>query len=62
MPRNHPTTPVPSAAAPAKGVDDELLALLRDLRQNGIPSFVALDEIEARQKIQQQYRKIAQKQ
>lgn len=58
----HPTTPVPSAAAPAKGVDDELLALLRDLRQNGIPSFVALDEIEARQKIQQQYRKIAQKQ
>lgn len=58
----HPTTPMPSAAAPAKGVDDELLALLRDLRQNGIPSFVALDEIEARQKIQQQYRKIAQKQ
>lgn len=58
----HPTTPVPSAAAPAKGVDEELLALLRDLRQNGIPSFVALDEIEARQKIQQQYRKIAQKQ
>ena len=58
----HPTTPVPSAVAPAKGVDEELLALLRDLRQNGIPSFVALDEIEARQKIQQQYRKIAQKQ
>lgn len=54
--------PASSPATPAKGVDEELLALLRDMRQNGIRSFVALDDIEARQKMQQQYRNIAHKQ
>ena len=52
----------PIISSPEKSTDEELLSLLRDLRENGIPSFVALDEIEAQQKIQQQYRKIAQKQ
>lgn len=54
--------PTTVTTSPTNATGEELLSLLRDLRENGIPSFVALDEIEARQKIQQQYRMIAQKQ
>ena len=54
--------PTTVTTSPTNVTGEELLSLLRDLRENGIPSFVALDEIEARQKIQQQYRMIAQKQ
>lgn len=55
-------TPTTVAISPSNATGEELLSLLRDLREKGIPSFVALDEIEARQRIQQQYRMIAQKQ
>lgn len=55
-------TPTTVTISPSNATGEELLSLLRDLREKGIPSFVALDEIEARQKIQQQYRMIAQKQ
>jgi hypothetical protein len=50
------------ATSAANTTGEELIAILRDLRENGIRSFVTLDDIEARQKIQQQYRNIAQKQ
>lgn len=56
------TTTTTVATSVVNATDEELLSLLRDLRENGIRSFVALDDIEARQKIQQQYRNIAQKQ
>ena len=55
-------TPTTVTISPSNATGEELLSLLRELREKGIPSFVALDEIEARQKIQQQYRMIAQKQ
>lgn len=55
-------TPTTVTISPSNATGEELLSLLRDLREKGIPSFVALDEIEARQRIQQQYRMIAQKQ
>lgn len=55
-------TPTTLATSAANTTGEELIAILRDLRENGIRSFVALDDIEARQKIQQQYRNIAQKQ
>ena len=50
------------ATSVVNATDEELLSLLRDLHDNGIRSFATLDDIEARQKIQQQYRNIAQKQ
>lgn len=56
------TTTTTVATSVVNATDEELVAILRDLRENGIRSFVALDDIEARQKIQQQYRNIAQKQ
>lgn len=55
-------TPTTLATSAANTTGEDLIAILRDLRENGIRSFVALDDIEARQKIQQQYRNIAQKQ
>lgn len=56
------TTTTTVATSVVNATDEELVAILRDLRENGIRSFVTLDDIEARQKIQQQYRNIAQKQ
>lgn len=49
----------PSASYPLPV--DELISLLRDLRDNGVPAYVGLDEFDAKQQIRNQSRNIAKK-
>lgn len=55
------TPSTPTTAASSQIPVDELIALLRDLRDNGVPAYVGLDEFDAKQQIRNQSRNIARK-
>ena len=55
------TPSTPATAASSQIPVDELIALLRDLRDNGVPAYVGLDEFDAKQQIRNQSRNIARK-
>ena len=60
-----PSTPTPQPMPTATNHKDEygkqLLDMLKELRDNGIRSYVALDEFDAQQKLRNQVRRIASK-
>ena len=56
-----PTTQNSEANGTGSQVMEEMLSLLRNLRENGIPAFVALSELEQKQQLQEQSRKFAKK-
>ena len=60
-----PSTPTPQSMPTAANHKDEygkqLLDMLKELRDNGIRSYVALDEFDAQQKLRNQVRRIASK-
>lgn len=60
-----PSTPTPQPMPTAANHKDEygkqLLDMLKELRDNGIRSYVALDEFDAQQKLRNQVRRIASK-
>lgn len=61
-----PSTPAPQpmpAVAPGHGneYEKELLEVLKELKDNGVHSYVALDEFDAQQKLRSQVRRIASK-
>ena len=63
-----PTTSTPTSqptpavtTAPGNGFTKELLEVLKDLKDNGVRSYVALDEFDAQQKIRSQVRRLASK-
>ena len=56
-----PTTQNSEANGAGSQVMEEMLSLLRNLRENGIPAFVALSELEQKQQLQEQSRKFAKK-
>jgi hypothetical protein len=58
-----PTTPTVSSAI---GQDNtaamnEMLTLLRQMNENGVPAFVALNDIDAKQELRERTRKFAKK-
>ncbi len=55
------TPSTPTTAASSQIPVDELIALLRDLRDKGVPAYVGLDEFDAKQQIRNQSRNIARK-
>lgn len=63
-----PTTSIPTSqptpavtTTPGNGFTKELLEVLKDLKDNGVRSYVALDEFDAQQKIRSQVRRLASK-
>lgn len=63
-----PTTSTPTSqptpavtTTPGNGFTKELLEVLKDLKDNGVRSYVALDEFDAQQKIRSQVRRLASK-
>ena len=55
------TPSTPTTAASSQIPVYELIALLRDLRDKGVPAYVGLDEFDAKQQIRNQSRNIARK-
>lgn len=53
--------PMPTAANHKDEYGKQLLDMLKELRDNGIRSYVALDEFDAQQKLRNQIRRIASK-
>jgi hypothetical protein len=51
----------PSNTADRSQLAEKLYAVLSDLRDNGIPAYVALDEFDAKQKMRDQARRIGSK-
>ena len=58
-PISQPTPAV--TTAPGNGFTKELLEVLKDLKDNGVRSYVALDEFDAQQKLRSQVRRLASK-
>ena len=63
-----PTTSTPTSqptpavtTAPGNGFTKELLEVLKDLKDNGVRSYVALDEFDAQQKLRSRVRRLASK-
>ena len=63
-----PTTSTPTSqstpavsTAPGNGFSKELLEVLKDLKDNGVRSYVALDEFDAQQKLRSRVRRLASK-
>lgn len=53
--------PMPTAITHRDEYNKELLETLKELRNNGIRSYVALDDFDAQQKLRNQVRRIASK-
>ena len=51
----------PATSTQPSEINEEFLSLLRELREKGIPAYVALDEFDAQQKIREQSRNIGKK-
>ena len=63
-PTTSPPTSQPTPAvttAPGNGFTKELLEVLKDLKDNGVRSYVALDEFDAQQKLRSRVRRLASK-
>lgn len=58
-PTSQPTPAV--STAPGNGFSKELLEVLKDLKDNGVRSYVALDEFDAQQKLRSRVRRLASK-
>ena len=58
-PTSQPTPAV--STAPGNGFSKELLEVLKDLKNNGVRSYVALDEFDAQQKLRSRVRRLASK-